>query len=136
MAFFRSSIAADLKLDNGQESTRIKLTPFRISIYPSLPPRDALQSAHNVRRTRVASNLDVEELAKNIHMSYMRRTPLIVECMGEKAMAIIGHAIALFNARVKAHDMSAFLRVTSGKAADGTDLVKMEFQLVESPKEK
>lgn len=132
VAYLKPSIAKDLKMDGEREIAR-GLTPFKLSLFPSLPPRSPLES-HNVRRTKVSSNLDAEELAKNIHMCYMRRTPLVLECMGEKAMGIIGHAIALFNDRVKAHDMAAYLSVISGTSADGSELVKMEFQLIERPK--
>lgn len=132
IALLKPMIEKDLKMDNDRPIAR-GLTPFKLALFPSMPPRSPLES-HNVRRTRVSANLETEELAKNIHMCYMRRTPLVLECMGEKAMGIVGHAIALFNERVKGHDMAAYLSIIGGTSSDGTELVKMEFQLVERPK--
>ena len=46
-------------------------------------------------------------------------------------MGIITQAKALFNERVQVHDMVAYVRVVSGKSSEGTELIKMEFQLME-----
>jgi hypothetical protein len=64
----------------------------------------------------------------------MKKTPLILECMGDKAMGIITQAIALFNERVQAHDMVTFINMISGKSTEGSEIVKMEFQLFEKKK--
>ncbi len=125
----------DLKPDNANTVPRT-LTPFELSIFPSPRPRDLSEAGRFVRRTRVSANVDHEELAKNIHMTYLRKTPLVLECMGDRAMGVITHSIALFNERVKAHDMTAFVSIISGVSKDGAEMVKMEFQLVEEPKDK
>jgi uncharacterized metal-binding protein len=132
-AFFKPAIAHGLKMDDGTNHKKV-LTPFKISLFPQTSPRSFLESAHMVRRTKISAMEDHEELAKNIHLSYMRKTPLVLECMGERAMGVITHSLALFNDRVKAHDMSAYVNIITGKGPDGSDIVKMEFQLVEQPK--
>jgi hypothetical protein len=132
-AFFKPLIAHGLKMDDGSNAKSV-LTPFKISLFPETVPRHFIESGHMVRRTKISAHEDHEELAKNIHLSYMRKTPLVLECMGEKAMGIITHSIALFNDRVKAHDLSAYVHIITGKGPDGSDIVKMEFQLVEQPK--
>ena len=134
-ALFKPTILKDLKPDNANTVPRT-LTPFQVSVFPAARPRDLSEAGRFVRRTRVSANVDHEELAKNIHMTYLRKTPLVLECMGDKAMGIITHSIALFNERVKAHDMSAFVSIISGVSKEGTEMVKMEFQLVEEPKDK
>lgn len=131
-AFVKPEIIAGIKADKGELGRG--LTPFRITIFPSKRPVVSDERARFVRRTRVSSNVDHEELARNIHGSYLRKTPLVLECMGDKAMGIITQAIALFNERVQAHDLVAFVHVVTGKSKEGTELVKMEFQLLEQEK--
>jgi hypothetical protein len=132
-AFIVPSIAPDVKPEGGQLTKG--LTPFRLTIFPDTRPQaPSADSVRFTRRTRVSANVDHEELARNIHISYMKKTPMIFECMGDKAMGIVTQAIALFNERVQAHDLATFVQIISGKAADGSDVVKMEFQIVEKPK--
>ena len=132
-AFILPTIAPDVTPEGGSISKG--MTPFRITVFsedrPTGPSSDAIR---HTRRTRVSASVDHEELAKNIHLSYMKKTPLILECMGDKAMGIVTQAIAIFNERVQAHDMTTFVQIVSGKAPDGADITKMEFQLVERPK--
>ena len=46
-------------------------------------------------------------------------------------MGIITQAMALFNEIVQVHDMLAYVRVGSGKSSEGTEMIKMESQLME-----
>ena len=131
--FFKPKIAHGLKLDDGA-GVRRGLTPFSITVFPGQAPRYLQETPHAVRRTKISAMEDHEELAKNIHLSYLRKTPVVLECMGEKAMGVITHSIALFNERVKAHEMTAYVNIITGKGPDGSELVKTEFQLVEEPK--
>ena len=131
-AFVKPSISGEIIADKGEVGKG--LTPFRITVFPAVRPDVSGERARFVRRTRISANVDHEELARNIHASYLRKTPLILECMGDKAMGIITQAMALFNERVQSHDMTAFVHVVSGKSQEGTELVKMEFQLVEESK--
>ena len=132
-AFFKPTIMKNFKPDREKEIPKT-LTPFELSVFPSTRPLALSEQGKFVRRTRVSANVDHEELAKNIHMTYLRKTPLVLECMGDKAAGIIAHSIALFNDRVQAHDMAAFVSIVSGVGKDGTELVKMEFNLKEEPK--
>ena len=133
-AFFKPTIASDLEVKDGKIAKG--LTPFRLSVFPgSRPAALTLEKSRFTRRTKVSSNVDHEELAKNIHSCYLSKTPLMLECMGDKATGIITQAIALFNERVKAHDMVAFVSFASGRSAEGTEIVKIQFQLSEEPKD-
>ena len=132
-AFFKATIATDLDMKVGDEIGK-GLTPFRITLFPSPRPVASPESSRFLRRTKVSASVDHEELAKNIHMSYLKKTPLVLECMGDKAIGIITQSIALFNERVKSHDMVSFVQIISGTSKEGTDIVKMEFQLFEEPK--
>jgi|LauGreDrversion4_2_1035121.scaffolds.fasta_scaffold215301_2 hypothetical protein len=132
-AYILPTIAPDLKPEG--ESITKGLTPFRITVFPEdRPGAISAEAIRFTRRTRVSASVDFEDLARNIHISYMKKTPLILECMGNKAMGIITQAIATFNERVQSHDMATFVHIISGKADDGAEIVKMEFQLVERPK--
>lgn len=130
-AFFKPEIAHDLETDKGP--IQKGLTPFKLTFFPFARPQ-TLTIDPRVRRTRVSASVDHEDLARNIHSSYLRKTPLVLECMGDKAIGIVTQSIALFNDRVKSHDMISFVQIVSGKSQEGTDIVKMEFQLFEEPK--
>ena len=132
-AYIMPTIAPDVKPEGGPLTKG--LTPFRITVFPdNRPEAPSAETVRFTRRTRVSAAVDHEELARNIHTSYMKKTPLIFECMGDKAMGIVTQAIALFNERVPAHDLATFVHIISGKAQDGSDIVKMEFHLVEKAK--
>jgi hypothetical protein len=132
-AFVKPMIAADLDVKEGQIARG--LTPFRISIFPGARPAPlSVDSSRFMRRTKVSANVDHEELAKNIHSCYLSKTPLLLECMGDKATAIITQAMALFNERVKSHDIVAFVSFSSGRSSEGTEIVTIQFQLSEEPK--
>ena len=128
-AFVRPEIAKEIVADKGELGKG--LTAFRVTVFPRERPVNSDDRSRFSRRTRVSANVDQEELARNIHASYLRKTPLVLECMGDKAMGIITQAMALFNERVQVHDMVAYVRVVSGKSSEGTELIKMEFQLME-----
>lgn len=87
------------------------------------------------RRTRIASTTDYMELAKNLHQSYMRRTNVILECMGDKSLGVIAHSLASFNEKVATHELLAYPMITHGKAMDGTEIAKIEIHIVERSKE-
>jgi len=131
-AFIQPTIAHDVK-PGDKEITR-GLTPFRITVFPDARPIISAESVRFTRRTKVSSSVDHEELARLIHVSYMKKTPLILECMGDKATGIITQAIAVFNERVQSHDMVTFVNMISGKSPEGSEIVKMEFQLFEKKK--
>lgn len=128
--FVRPAILPDLPAIDGGKSEG--LTVFKIAMFPDVRPHavsdEAIRFTH---RIRVSATVDHNELAKNIHSVYMKKHPLVIECMGDKAMSIVTHAIALFNQRVESHDMVAFVCLKSGTAPDGTEIAKMEFQLFE-----
>jgi hypothetical protein len=131
-AFFKPEIANDL---NFEKSPLTKgLTPFKLTFFPSIRPEPIKEGQKDFRRSRISATCDHEDLARNIHISYLKKTPLVLECMGDKAMGIITQSIALFNERVKAHDMVSYVQIISGKSPEGVEVVKMEFRLFEEAK--
>ena len=129
-AFLKIEISEDPRADQEIPIGR-GLTTFKITMFPSVRPEVNPITARFARRMRVGGAVSANELAKNIHSLYLKRTPVILECMGDAALGVVSHGLGIFNQRVGSHNMVAYLRMISGKANDGADIVKMEFQLSE-----
>lgn len=125
---------SDSKEEADLELAKRGLTCFKLAMIPDVRPKRSVDSVRFTHRMKVAASVDHNELARNIHTSYMQGKPLILECMGDRAMSVVTHAIALFNQRVQSHDMVSYTQIITGRSPEGTELAKMEFQLFERPK--
>ncbi len=131
-AFVRVALISDLLPKEGMVAKG--LSSFRVSMLSEERPC-VFEKSFESRRTKIAATTDYMELAKNLHISYLRKTSVILECMGDKSLGVIAHSLACFNEKVTSHELLAYPTLVTGQSADGSVIAKLEIQVIEKSKQ-